>query len=160
MWNLEIPWWELMTRAAVIYAALLVLIRLSGRRTVGQFTPFDLLVVMLLSESVSNGLSGGDDSLIASIISATVLIALNTVAAIVSVHSRKVHSLLEGDPVLLGRDGQILHQALKAQRVPEADLRQALRAADCNQADMQYAFLEPDGTISVLRKHGAGEQQE
>lgn len=159
MWNLGIPWWELVARAAVIYAALLVLIRLSGRRTVGQFTPFDLLVVMLLSESVSNGLSGGDDSLIASIISATVLIALNSATARVSARSRKVHSWLEGDPVLLGRDGEVLHKALKAQRVPEADLRQALRAADCDQADMQYAFLEPDGTISILRKHGAGEKQ-
>lgn len=88
---------------------------------------------MLLSESVSNGLSGGDDSLIASLIGTTVLLALNSVIAIVSALSRKVHSLLEGDPVLLGRDGQVLHNALKAQRVPEGDLRQALRAADCEQ---------------------------
>ena len=59
MWDLSLPWWELTLRALAVYAALLLLMRLSGRRTVGQFTPFDLLVVMLLSESVSNALSGG-----------------------------------------------------------------------------------------------------
>ncbi|MFY3384357.1 DUF421 domain-containing protein [Paracidovorax sp. MALMAid1276] len=152
MWLPQIAWWELAVRAAVVYAFLLLLIRLSGRRTVGQFTPFDLLVVMLLSESVSNTLSGGDDSLAAGLISATVLVSLNALTATLTAHSTKVHTLLEGDPVLVGRDGQILHKALKAQRVPVSDLRQALRAADCELQSMQYAFLEVDGTITILKK--------
>ena len=55
--ELHSEWWELPLRAAIIYSVLLLLLRVSGRRTVGQFTPFDLLVVMLLSESVSSGLN-------------------------------------------------------------------------------------------------------
>jgi len=53
MFDVDLPWWEFVLRGAIVYCALLVLVRVSGKRTVGQFTPFDLLVVMLLSESVS-----------------------------------------------------------------------------------------------------------
>ena len=152
MWTLNLPWWELAARAAVVYGLLLVLIRLSGRRTVGQFTAFDLLVVMLLSEAVSNALSGGEDSVTAGLISAGVLVALNHAVAMVTARSRRVQAWVEGDPILVGKDGRLLHKVLKAQHVPEADVHQALRAADCELASMQCAFLEADGSISILKK--------
>lgn len=62
MFEMTSHWWEPIARAAIVYGVLLLLVRISGRRTVGQFTPFDLLVVMLLSESVSSALSGGESS--------------------------------------------------------------------------------------------------
>lgn len=157
MGSMTLPWWELVVRAAVVYAVLLLLIRLSGRRTVGQFTPFDLLVVMLLSESVSNALTGGDESLIAGLISAATLIGLNTSVAIVTSRSAPVRTLLEGEPVLVGKDGQILQSVIKKLHIPESDLRQALREADCELASMQCAFLETDGQISILKKPDAAE---
>ena len=152
MWSLTQPWWELILRATVVYALLLVLIRVSGRRTVGQFTPFDLLVVMLLSESVSNALSGGDESLGAGLLSAATLIGLNLLVAMVTARSSAVQTVLEGEPVLVGKDGQIFLQVLQKHRVPESDLLQALRESDCELACMQYAFLEPDGQLSILKK--------
>ena len=152
MWEMTLPWWELIVRATVVYALLLLLIRLSGRRTVGQFTPFDLLVVMLLSESVSNALTGGDDSLAAGLISAATLIGLNTSVAVVAARNTTVRTLLEGEPVLVGKDGHILHQVLKRLHIPESDVLQALREADCELASMQCAFLEADGQISILTK--------
>jgi uncharacterized membrane protein YcaP (DUF421 family) len=152
MWILTQPWWELVLRAAVVYAVLLVLIRVSGRRTVGQFTPFDLLVVMLLSESVSNALSGGDDSLGAGLVSAITLVGLNLLVAMITARSGALHTVLEGEPVLVGQDGKIFHQTLRKHHVPESDLRQALREADCELASLQYAFLEADGQISILKK--------
>lgn len=60
MFELDLPWWQFPLRATLVYVTLLVLVRLSERRSEGQFTPFDLLVVMLLSESASNGLTGGN----------------------------------------------------------------------------------------------------
>jgi uncharacterized membrane protein YcaP (DUF421 family) len=152
MWILTQPWWELVLRAAVVYVLLLVLIRVSGRRTVGQFTPFDLLVVMLLSESVSNALSGGDDSLGAGLLSAATLVGLNLLVAMVTARSGAVQTVLEGEPVLVGKDGKIFHQVLRKHHVPESDLRQALREADCELASMQCAFLEADGQVSILKK--------
>lgn len=156
MWTLTQPWWELIARATLVYALLLLLIRLSGRRTLGQFTPFDLLVVMLLSESVSNALTGGDDSLAAGLISAASLIVLNLMVAIATAGGGVVQKALEGEAVLVGKDGQIFQRVLRQHHVPESDLRQALREANCELAAMQCAFLEADGTISILKKDLSG----
>lgn len=152
MWQLTLPWWELVARGAAVYALLLLLIRISGRRTVGQFTPFDLLVVMLLSESVSNALTAGDESISAGLISATTLIGLNLLVAVMSARVVAVQTALQGEPVLIGKDGRIFGDTLKKLHVPEADVRQALREADCDIARMQCAFLEADGRISILQK--------
>ena len=82
MFDMELPWWEFVLRASIVYVALLVMMRFSGKRTVGQFTPFDLLVVMLLSEAVSSSLSGGDDSIPGALILALTLIVLNVAIAV------------------------------------------------------------------------------
>lgn len=152
MWQMSLPWWELVVRAATVYAMLLLLIRLSGRRTVGQFTPFDLLVVMLLSESVSNALTGGDESIAAGLISATTLIGLNLLVAATSARVVAIQTALQGEPVLIGKDGRIFSDTLRKLHVPEADVQQALREADCDIDRMQCAFLEADGRISILTK--------
>src|SRR6266403_618404 len=72
MWQLSIPWWELILRVVIIYAFLLVLLRLSGKRQVGQLAPFDLVLLLVLSNSVQNAMNGGDNSLLAGLISAGV----------------------------------------------------------------------------------------
>ena len=152
MFTLSLPWWEFVVRAVLTYTALLFFVRLSGKRTIGQFTPFDLLVVMLLSESVSSGLSGGDQSVFGGLITAGTLIALNAVAAWTASRSPTVDSLLEGVPVLLGRDGQLFDEVLRRHRVSEADMQKALREADCKQEEMASAVLEVDGRISVATR--------
>ena len=152
MFDLQADWWELPLRAVVIYSALLVMVRVSGRRTVGQFTPFDLLVVMLLSESVSSGLNGGEESVTGGLLAAATLVALNVVIAFATSRSARLQTLMEGRPVLVGRDGKIFADVLKQHRVPVGDVEQALREADCEQADMKFACLEADGKISILKE--------
>ncbi|MFC4930840.1 DUF421 domain-containing protein [Massilia sp. GCM10023247] len=152
MFDMDLAWWEFIVRGAVVYLALLLMVRLSGRRTVGQFTPFDLLVVMLLSEAVSNSLSGGDDSLTGGLIIAATLIALNTGVALLSSNSRRMSVMLDGTAVLIGRDGQFFDQVVKRCRITESDLEQSLRAADCERHEMACAFLEADGEITIQKK--------
>jgi uncharacterized membrane protein YcaP (DUF421 family) len=152
MFDMDLAWWEFVVRGAVVYLALLVMVRLSGRRTVGQFTPFDLLVMLLLSEAVSNSLSGGDDSVGGGLIIAATLILLNTLVALLSTHSRRMSVLLDGTAVLVGRDGQFFDKVVKRCRITESDLEQALRAADCTRDEMQCAFLEADGEITIQKK--------
>jgi uncharacterized membrane protein YcaP (DUF421 family) len=152
MFDMDLAWWEFIVRGAVVYLALLLMVRLSGRRTVGQFTPFDLLVVMLLSEAVSNSLSGGDDSLAGGLIIAGTLIALNMFVALLSSRSRRMAAVLDGTPVLLGRDGRFFDNVVKDCRITAADLEQALRTADCPLHKMQCAFLEADGDITIQKK--------
>jgi uncharacterized membrane protein YcaP (DUF421 family) len=153
MFDMDLAWWEFIVRGAVVYLALLLMVRLSGRRTVGQFTPFDLLVVMLLSEAVSNSLSGGDDSLSGGLIIAATLIALNTGVAMLSTYSKRASVMLDGTAVLIGRDGKFFDKVVKRCRITESDLDQALRSANCAHHDMQCAFLEADGEITIQKKN-------
>ncbi|RYG09922.1 MAG: DUF421 domain-containing protein [Burkholderiales bacterium] len=138
-------------RAAIVYGALLVMVRISGRRTVGQFTPFDLLVVLLLSESVSGALTGGAETVSGGLLSAFTLIGLNMLVALATSRSKYLQTLVEGHPILVGRDGQVYTEVLKKNRVPFCDFQQALREADCDLKDMRFSFLETDGRISVLK---------
>lgn len=152
MFDMQLPWWEFIVRGAVVYCVLLVMVRVSGKRTVGQFKPFDLLVVMLLSEAVSNSLNGSDDSLIGGLIVASTLIVLNVGMAVATTRSRKIAELADGTAVLLGRDGRIFDDVRKASRITEDDIEQALHEADCKLEDVRCIFLESDGSISVLQK--------
>jgi uncharacterized membrane protein YcaP (DUF421 family) len=152
MFDLQIPWWEFIVRATVVYLALLAMVRLTGKRTVGQFTPFDLVVIMLLAEAVSDSLRGGDESLIGGLIAALTLMALDVAIAYGGARSKKIDSIAEGNPVLVGRDGQIYTDVLKRERVPPSDVEQALREHDCSLENMRMAVLEPDGKISILKK--------
>ena len=158
MFEMSSSWWEPPARAAIVYAVLLLLVRLSGKRTVGQFTPFDLLVVMLLSESVSQGLNGEEHSVTGGLLAAAALILLNTLVAFLTARSPGAHALVEGEAVLVGRDGELLPAVLRKNHVPLADVERALREADCDLKDMKRAFLEADGEISIL-KDSTGEVQ-
>lgn len=152
MFDLAIPWWEFPLRGAVVYLVLMVLVRVSGKHTVGQFTPFDLLVVMLLSEAVSNSLSGEDNSLLGGLIIAATLVALNLVMAHVSSRSKRMEQVIEGTPVLVGRDGKVFEEVLRTHRVGAGEMEKALREADCELKELRCAFLETDGNISIMKK--------
>ncbi len=151
MFELSLPWWEFALRGVIVFCALLFMVRVSGRRTVGQFTPFDLLVVMLLSESVSNSLSGGDDSVGAGLIIAATLVALNVGASYLTSRSKTMSDLLDGSPVLLGRDGKMYDKVLKKYRLSKTEVNEALHEADCKLEDMKCAFLEADGNITIQK---------
>jgi uncharacterized membrane protein YcaP (DUF421 family) len=155
MLDLAHPWWEFVIRGTCVYLVLMVLVRLSGKHTVGQFTPFDLLVVMLLSEAVSNSLSGRDDSLVGGLIVACTLIALNILIAFLSTRSRKFEQVIEGVPVLLGRDGKVFEEVLRRHRVGRGEVERALRENDCEQSEMASLYLETDGEISVEKRSAA-----
>ena len=151
MFDLDLDWWELVARGAIVYLALLAMMRLSGRRTVGQFTPFDLLVVMLLSEAVSNSMTGGDESLFGGLIIAATLVSLTVLFAFLTSRSKKLEQIIEGSPVLIGRDGVFFDNVLKSCRLSQSDVEEALREADRPRPDMKCAFLEADGRISIMR---------
>ncbi|GGY17249.1 DUF421 domain-containing protein [Massilia dura] len=151
MFDMDLPWWEFIARGAIVYCFLLLMVRITGKRTIGQFTPFDLLIVMLLSEAVSNSMTGGDESLPGGLIIATTLIVLNVAIAVASSRSRKIADLVDGRPVLLGRDGTIYDDVVKKCRMSAGDVEQALREADCPLHKMKCAFLEADGKITILQ---------
>src|SRR5437764_9241475 len=101
MWNIAVPWWELVVRSTVVYVALLVLLRVTGKRQVGQLAPFDLVLLLVLSNSVQNAMNGGDNSLVGGILSAVVLIGLNSCIGYITYRSKKMEELIEGRPQVL-----------------------------------------------------------
>jgi uncharacterized membrane protein YcaP (DUF421 family) len=152
MFDMDLPWWEFIARGAIIYLGLLLLVRLSGKRTVGQFTPFDLIVMLLLSEAVSNALSGGDESVTGGLIVAATLIGLNYGMAWLTSHSQRAEQVFEGREVLLGRNGTFYEDVLRRERVSSADIDKVLRENDCLLKEMRCAFLEADGSISIIKR--------
>ena len=152
MFSMQLPWWEFILRATVVYLVLLAMVRLTGKRTVGQFTPFDLIVVLLLSEAVSGSINGQDDSLPGGLLGAATLLVLDVLISVASSRSGKLDALVQGSPVLIGRDGVIYKDVLRRERVPESDFHKALRDADCEIEDMRMAILEADGNINVMKK--------
>jgi uncharacterized membrane protein YcaP (DUF421 family) len=152
MFDMQHPWWEFAVRATVVYLALLAMVRFTGKRTIGQFTPFDLIVVMLLAEASSGSINAQDESLPGGLIAAATLVLLNVMIATATARSRKADEVLEGTPVLIGRDGRLYKKVLEKERVPESDVEQALREHDCRIEEMHIAMLESDGKISILKR--------
>ena len=153
MFELSMPVWEFVLRAVVVYVVLLGMIRLSGKRTMGQFTPFDVLLIVLLGNAVQNALLGSDESLSGGLLLAAVLISLNWVTGWFSARSRKAEKLIEGVPVVLARNGELFEQVLRKELVSRNDFDEALRQnGQLRLADVDIAILETDGRISVVPK--------
>ncbi|MDC8014403.1 DUF421 domain-containing protein [Tahibacter soli] len=153
MFSLSLPWWEFMARGAIVYVCILFLVRLSGKRTVGEFTPFDLVVVILIGESTQGAMTGGDESVLGAPIVAATLIALNMALGFLSARSKTVDRLLEGEPVLLVREGTVLQRALRANNLPPSDLEEAVRKAGLSSVeDVALGVLETNGEITIVPK--------
>lgn len=155
--QLSAPWWELIVRAVLVYLLLLLLMRVSGKRTVGEFTPFDLIVVILLGESMQGALSPDDTSVLGPAIVAATLVGLNWLLGFLTTRSRRVDVLVEGEPVVLVRNGRIDRKALLSQNVPRSDVMEAIRRAQlAGLADVAKATLETDGEITILPRKKRG----
>jgi uncharacterized membrane protein YcaP (DUF421 family) len=151
MWKLTVPWWELILRSAVVYGFLLILLRLTGKRQVGQLAPFDLVLLLVLSNAVQNSMNGGDNSLVGGLISAAVLIGFNHVIGLATFRSKRLEAIIEGRPQILVHNGQLFEDVLDRARLTHHELNAALRQAGCaNVSDVHAAILENNGSISVV----------
>src|SRR5215472_4091207 len=153
MWNMSIPWWEFVLRGIIIYVVLIILLRVTGKRQVGQMSPFDLVLLLVLSNAVQNSMNGGDNSVIGGVILAMTLVAINWLVATWTFKSKWAEALIEGRPQVLIHNGKLFEKALAKSRLTRHELESALRESGCCDIDdVQAAFLENDGKISVIRK--------
>jgi len=149
--QLSLPWYQFVLRAVAVYFAVMVLVRLSGKRAVGQFTPFDLVLLILIGNAVQNGMNGGDNSLTAALILSVSLIALNYGVAFLSARVPAVRKFVEGESVVLVRDGHVFRNVLKRELVSRADFDKAMREAGISEVDeIQLAELETNGHITIV----------
>ena len=149
MLTLSVPWWEFVVRALVVYAFLLVFLRVTGRRQVGQYAPFDLVLLLILSNAVQNSMNAGDNSLTGGLISATVLVTLNWLLNFVTFRSKKLADLVEGRSQLLIHNGVVYEDVLVAAKITRHELNAALRGGGyLSVEDVHTAVLETNGSIS------------
>jgi uncharacterized membrane protein YcaP (DUF421 family) len=150
MWTLSIPWHELVLRGALIYIFLLILLRVTGKRQVGQLAPFDLVLLLVLSNAVQNAINGGDNSFLGGIISAITLVGLNYIVGLGTFKSKRLEALVEGRPEVLIHNGRLFTEVMRRQKLTHHELNSALRGSGCACVEeVHFAILENDGQITV-----------
>jgi uncharacterized membrane protein YcaP (DUF421 family) len=143
---------EIALRTGIVYFLVLAGIRLSGKREVGQMTPFDLTLLLLLSNSVQNAMTGPDTSLTGGAVAAATLLVLNYLIAELSGTNRRFRQLVQGQPSLLIHDGEVIAAHMAREHVSMDALECAVREHGVGSyKDVALAVLEVDGSISVLK---------
>jgi len=143
---------QILLRTAAIYAVVLLGVRLSGKREVGQMTPFDLTLLLLISNAVQNAMTGPDTSLVGGVVAAGTLLVLNYFVAELSGANRRFRRFVQGQPSLLVHDGQVVASHMANEHVSMDELQRALREHGINSYhDVALAVLEVDGSISCLK---------
>jgi uncharacterized membrane protein YcaP (DUF421 family) len=152
LWEIGLPsWWHFVVRAVIVYVFLIVILRITGKRQVGQLAPFDLVLLLVLSNAVQNAMNGGDNSLTGGLISATTLVALNWLVGWATYRSKRLEALIEGRPLVLIHDGQVHYDALNKVKMTIHELKAALRAEGCaREADVRFAIVENNGHVTVV----------
>jgi uncharacterized membrane protein YcaP (DUF421 family) len=151
MWNMAVPWWELIFRGVVVYVFLLALLRITGKRQVGQLAPFDLVLLLVLANAVQNSMNAGDNSLIGGLITAATLIGLNFVVSLITHRYKNMEAIIEGRPQILIHNGKLFGDMMAKAQLTHHELNAALRRSGCSSvAEVHSAILENNGAISVV----------
>lgn len=150
MFQLPLPVAEKLLRPVIVYLVLIVLLRVFGKRELAQLNPFDLVVLLSLSNTVQNAIIGDDNSITGGVIGAFGLLAINWLVVRVLFRSARLTRLLEGRAAVLVRDGCIDRRALERESLTREELLQAIHRQGFEDIDkVRTCFLEPNGTFTV-----------
>jgi uncharacterized membrane protein YcaP (DUF421 family) len=154
-----VPLLEKVLRPLIVYAALLVLIRLFGKRELAQLNPYDLVVLLTISNTVQNAIIGNDNSVTGGLIGAVVLMAFNFVVVRFLYHHEKIDRIIEGDAIVLVENGCVIKDALDRELITVPELESvAHRQGFESLNEVQRCILEPGGTLAMFgRKPSTGE---
>jgi uncharacterized membrane protein YcaP (DUF421 family) len=159
MFVLGLPLLEKVLRPVIVYLFLVVALRLAGKRELAQLNPFDLVVLLTLSNTVQNAIIGNDNTVTGGLIGAATLLALNYVVVRFLYGHERVDRLVEGDPDVLVADGKIKPARLKEELITISELEAAAhRQGFASLADVERAVLEPGGTLAFVGKQPAPEE--
>lgn len=143
---------EILLRTSAIYLLILIGVRLSGKREVGQMTPFDLTLLLLLANAVQNAMTGPDTSLAGGAVAAVTLLVLNFVVADFAGLNRRFRKFVQGEPTLLIHNGRLIPAHLAREHITVDEVMRALREHGISRLeDVSLAVLEVDGSVSCLK---------
>jgi uncharacterized membrane protein YcaP (DUF421 family) len=162
LWQIvAFPWWHLVIRAVVVYIAVLFLLRLTGKRQIGQMGMAQFVALLLISNAVQNSMNGGDNSITGGLILAGTLMVLSYFFAIITYNSKDWENFVQGRPTLLIHHGLLLKDNLRRELLSIRELRVLLRKQGIhNLNEIEEAVLESDGFISVVKKTEVQEKEQ
>ncbi|EFK98087.1 Uncharacterized membrane protein YcaP, DUF421 family [Streptomyces sp. TverLS-915] len=157
MLTIQLPIAEKILRTVLVYAAMVVLFRLSGKRGLASLNTFDFVVVFLLSNVVQNAVIGADDSLLGGLVGAVTLVAVNALMNRLTVASPRIARALEGTSTTVVENGSVMTGAVRRLAVRPSEIEHAVRVQNGEGIrDVASARLEPDGQLIVVLKQSAG----
>jgi uncharacterized membrane protein YcaP (DUF421 family) len=143
---------DAMLRGASIYIGLLIILRLSGRRTLGEMTAFDFVLLLIIAETTQQALLGDDFSVTNSFLLITTLVALDIIMSHLKTRFDRFDRIIDGLPIILVEQGRPLEDRLRMSRLDEHDVLAAARILQGleRMEQIKYAVLEADGKISII----------
>ncbi|MBR5320749.1 MAG: DUF421 domain-containing protein [Clostridia bacterium] len=140
-------------RTSVLYIFVIAIMRLMGKRQIGELQPTELVVTLLLSEIIAIPMQDNDISLVSAIVPVLVLVGFEILISVISLKSVKIRNLMQGNSIIIIRDGKLDLKKIKELRFTIDDILEALRQKDIfDISKVQYAVVETNGTISVMLK--------
>lgn len=141
--------------APAAYAALVLILRMSGKRTLSKLNAFDLIITIAIGSTLASIITSESLPLVEGLAALGLLVAMQFVVTATSVRFGAVSALVKAEPTLLVRDGQLLSRAMRRERVTEAEIHAAARAAGLRGLDqVEAVFLETDGSLTALPRAG------
>ncbi len=153
LWRLGQPWWEFVLRGLLVYGFLLITLRLTGKRQVGQLAPFDLVLLLVLSNAVQNSMNAGDNTVAAGFVLVLTLLGANALVGWLTWRHKRMETFFEGSPQILVHNGVADERRLAAERITRHELMAAVRQAGlADLAEVRVAILETNGRINVIAR--------
>lgn len=153
MFDMSVGIGELIFRAAIVYLFLFVILRFIGKKHIGELAPFDLVVLLILSETVQNSMVGGDESLIGGLVAAGTLMAIAQGTNWLRCFSKEAARVVDGVPRVIVRNGHCFKSVMADEKITMSELLEAMRQEGCtNILNVRVAMLENDGRISIVTR--------
>jgi uncharacterized membrane protein YcaP (DUF421 family) len=145
---------DIVLRAIVLYAFVVFVMRVIGRRELSSMTPFDLVLLIVLGDAIQQGLTQDDYSVTGAILAVATIATLQVFTSYVSYRSKKARTVLEGEPIVLIDHGQIVERNLKRERMTEDEVAEEMRQQQiASLDDVDWAIVEANGAISFIKKN-------
>jgi uncharacterized membrane protein YcaP (DUF421 family) len=142
---------EIVIRTTIVYLFIVLVLRIAGKREVGQFSIFELIVVLVISDAVQNSMVGENTTVWGGLVAVLTLLAMDVTLRALSRRIRPLRIALEGEPRLLIRDGKLLEKAIREEKIGVDDVMVAIRRNGLELIkEVRLAVLETDGTISII----------
>lgn len=142
-------------RSAIIYFFVFIILRLSGKRTLGEMTTFDFVLLLMVSEVTQQAIIGDDYSITGAMLAITTLVLIDIIISLVTAHFKKADKIINSVPIIIFENGKPVAERLNQERLQEDDILEAARRLQGLESleQIKYAILEKDGSISIIPKY-------